>query len=63
MVITKIMFRLITCGSGAVKEYFLVKQDLTFRPVASQPDRALPCAARKRLWLFANKNRSAEDLV
>jgi hypothetical protein len=29
------MFRLITCGSGAVKEYFFVKQDPTYRPVAS----------------------------
>jgi hypothetical protein len=42
------MFQLITCGSGAVKEYFF---------------EALPCAAPKRLWLFASKNRRANDLV
>jgi hypothetical protein len=47
-VIIKKMFRLITWGPGAVKEYFLG---------------ALPCAAPKRLWMFASKNRSANDLV
>jgi hypothetical protein len=36
MVIIKNMFRLITCGSGAVKEYFLVKQDTEYSPVASK---------------------------
>jgi hypothetical protein len=30
------MFRLITWGSGAVKEYFFVKQDPAYRPVASK---------------------------
>jgi hypothetical protein len=30
------MFRLITCRSGADKEYFFVKQDLAYRPVASK---------------------------
>jgi hypothetical protein len=35
IVITKIMFRLITSGSGAVKEYFFVLQDPAYRPVAS----------------------------
>jgi hypothetical protein len=30
------MFRLIICGSGAVKEYFFVKQDPAYRPVASK---------------------------
>jgi hypothetical protein len=34
-VIIKNMFRVITCGSGAVKEYFFVKQDPAYRPVAS----------------------------
>jgi hypothetical protein len=29
------MFRLITSGSGAVKEYFFVLQDPAYRPVAS----------------------------
>jgi hypothetical protein len=29
------MFRLITCGCGADKEYFFVKQDPAYRPVAS----------------------------
>jgi hypothetical protein len=29
------MLRLINCGSGAVKEYFFVKQDPAYRPVAS----------------------------
>jgi hypothetical protein len=31
----KNMFRLITCGSGAVKNYFFIKQDPAYRPVAS----------------------------
>jgi hypothetical protein len=35
IVITKIMFRWITFGFGAVKEYFFVKQDPACRPVAS----------------------------
>jgi hypothetical protein len=35
-VIIKNMFRLITWGSGAVKEYFFVKQDTEYRPVASK---------------------------
>jgi hypothetical protein len=35
IVIIKNMFRWIICGSGAVKEYFLVKQDPAYRPVAS----------------------------
>jgi hypothetical protein len=35
-VIIKNMFRLITCGSGAVKEYFFVKQYPAYRPVASR---------------------------
>jgi hypothetical protein len=35
IVIIKNMFRLITCGSGTVKEYFFVKQDPAYRPVAS----------------------------
>jgi hypothetical protein len=34
VVIIKKIFRLITCVSGAVKEYFFVKQDLAYRPVA-----------------------------
>jgi hypothetical protein len=34
-VIIKNMFRWITCGFGAVKEYFFVKQDPAYRPVAS----------------------------
>jgi hypothetical protein len=80
IVIINNMFRLITCGCGAVKEYFFAKQDLEYRPVASNrhldgttaelpvttclsADGALPCAARRRLWLFASKNRSANDLV
>jgi hypothetical protein len=29
------MLRLITCGFGVVKEYFFVKQDPAYRPVAS----------------------------
>jgi hypothetical protein len=36
IVIIKNMFRLITSGSGAVKEYFFVKQDPAYRPVASK---------------------------
>jgi hypothetical protein len=35
ILIIKNIFRLITCGSGAVKEYFFVKQDPAYRPVAS----------------------------
>jgi hypothetical protein len=35
-VIIKNMFRLITGGSGAVKEYFFVKQDTEYSPVASK---------------------------
>jgi hypothetical protein len=35
IVIFKNMFRLITCKSGAIKEYFLVKQDPAYRPMAS----------------------------
>jgi hypothetical protein len=34
-VIMKNIFRLIPCGSGAVKEYFFVKQDPAYRLVAS----------------------------
>jgi hypothetical protein len=71
-VIIENMYRLITCGSGAVKEYFFVKQDPAYRPVASNRHLdgttaelpvTLPCAARRGLWLFASKNRSANDLV
>jgi hypothetical protein len=36
IVITKIMFQLITCESGVVKEYFFVKQDPAYRLVASK---------------------------
>jgi hypothetical protein len=36
IVIIKNMIRWITCGSGAVKEYFFVKQDPAYRPVASK---------------------------
>jgi hypothetical protein len=36
IVIIKNMFRLITCRSGAVKEYFFIKQDPAYRPVASK---------------------------
>jgi hypothetical protein len=36
IVIIKSMFRLIARGSGAVKEYFFVKQDLAYRPVTSK---------------------------
>jgi hypothetical protein len=35
-VIIKNMFRSITGGSGAVKEYFFVTQDPAYRPVASK---------------------------
>jgi hypothetical protein len=35
-VIIKNIFRLITGGSGAVKEYFFVKQDPAYCPVASK---------------------------
>jgi hypothetical protein len=35
-VIIKNMFRLINCGFGTVKEYFFVKQDPAYRPVASK---------------------------
>jgi hypothetical protein len=40
------MFRWITGGSGAVKEYFFVKQDPAYRPVASK---------RQRMILFDKK--------
>jgi hypothetical protein len=36
IVIINNMFRLISCGSGAVKEYFFVKQNPAFRPKASK---------------------------
>jgi hypothetical protein len=36
IVIIKNMFRWITSGSGAVKEYFFVKQDPAYRPLASK---------------------------
>jgi hypothetical protein len=46
MVIIKNMFRLITCGSGAVKEYFLVKQDTEYSPVASKCPAPKPTGAK-----------------
>jgi hypothetical protein len=36
IVIINNMFRLIICGSGAVKEYFFVKQDTEYSPLASE---------------------------
>jgi hypothetical protein len=38
-VITKNIFRLITCGFGEIKEYFFVKQDPAYRPVVSNRHR------------------------
>jgi hypothetical protein len=40
------MFRLITCGSGAVKEYFFVNQDPAYRPVASKCPAPKPTGAK-----------------
>jgi hypothetical protein len=40
------MSRLITCGSGAVKEYFFVKQDPAYRPVASKCPAPKPTGAK-----------------
>jgi hypothetical protein len=46
IVITKIMFRWIICGSGAVKEYFFVKQDLKYRLVTSKRPAPKPTGAK-----------------
>jgi hypothetical protein len=46
VVFTKNMFRLITCGFGAVKEYFFVKKDLAYRPVASKCPAPKPTGAK-----------------
>jgi hypothetical protein len=41
------MFRCISCGSGAVEEYFFVEQDLEINPVASK--RHLDCTITELL--------------